>query len=490
MRKQDSLRFILVFLMGALLLTMMGCAAPKEKDKIPITTKSEKAREYFVQGRDLFEKLRGTEARVLFEQAISEDPDFAMAYLNLSFVVPSAKEFFENLDKAKALADGVSEGERLWILGVEAGVNAFPMEQRELYKKLVEAYPNDERAHNLLGNHYFTQQDWELAIEEYLKATRINPDFSQPYNQLGYAYRFLENYPEAEIAFKKYVELIPDDPNPYDSYAELLMKMGKYDESIEYYRKALGVDPHFVPSHIGIATNLNFEGKHEQAREQLQKLYDMARNDGERRAALFTMAVSYVDQGNTDSAMEQQNRQYALAEKINDAAAMSGDLAVTGIILLEAGRLDEAQEKFERAVEVAEESDLSEAVKDNVRRGFLFNSARVALKKKDFAAAKAKSEEFYGEVKAINNPVQIRLANELAGEIALEEQDYDNALVKLQQANRQNPYNFYRMALAYQGKGDKSEAKEQLKKVVKFNALNNLNYAFIRQKAKRLLDSM
>jgi tetratricopeptide (TPR) repeat protein len=364
------------------------------------------------------------------------------------------------------------------------------MEQRELYKKLVEAYPNDERAHNLLGNHYFTQQEWELAIEEYLKATRINPDFSQPYNQLGYAYRFLENYPEAERAFKKYVELIPDDPNPYDSYAELLMKMGRFDESIEYYQKALKVDPHFVPSHIGIATDLNFEGKHKQAREQLQKLYDMARNDGERRAALFAMTVSYVDEGNTDSALEQQNRQYALAEKINDAAAMAGDLATTGNILLEAGRLDKAQEKFEKAVEVAEESNLSEAVKDNVRRIFLYNSARVALKKKDFATAKAKSEEFYGDVKAINNPVQIRLANELAGEIALEEQDYDNALMKLQQANRQNPYNFYRMALAYQGKGDKSEAKEQLKKVVKFNALNNLNYAFIRQKAKKLLDSM
>jgi tetratricopeptide (TPR) repeat protein len=490
MKKRNLTVCALLLSIGVLLLMAVGCGTPEQDGKMPITTKSEKAREYYLQGRDLQEKLRGQNARPFFEKAIEEDPEFALAYLNLSFVVPSVKEFFANLDKAKALADKVSEGERWWIMGVEAEVNAYPMEQRELYQKLVEAYPNDERAHNLLGNNHFGQQEWELAIEQYQKATGINPDFSQPYNQLGYAHRFLENYSEAEAAFKKYIELIPDDPNPYDSYAELLMKMGKYDASIESYQKALEQDPNFVASHIGIATNLNFKGKHEEARKQLQRLYDIARNDGERRAALLAMAVSYVDQGNTDAALEQQDKQYALAEKINDAGAMSGDLAIMGTILLEAGRLDEALTKFDKAVEVAEGSNLSEAVKDNTRRGYLFKSARVALKKGDMETAEHRAQEFHQEVKAINNPFQIRLAHELAAQIALEEKEYDKALEGLQQANRQNPYNFYRMALAYRGKGEKSEAKEQLKAVVKFNGLNNLNYAFIRQKAKQMLDSM
>lgn len=490
MKKRNLIVCAMLLSVGAILLITIGCGAPEQDGKMPITTKSEKAREYYLQGRDLQEKLRGQNARPFFEKAIAEDPDFALAYLNLAFVVPSVKEFFANLDKAKALADKVSEGERWWILGVEAGVNAYPMEQRELYQKLVEAYPNDERAHNLLGNNYFGQQDWELAIEQYQKATRINPDFSQPYNQMGYAYRFLERYPEAEEAFKKYIELIPDDPNPYDSYAELLMKMGKYDASIESYQKALEQDPNFVASHIGIATNLNLKGQHGKAREQLQKLMDVARNDGERRAALFAMSVCYVDEKNFDAGLEEQEKAYALAEKINDAASMGGDLVAMGNILLEGERLDEAQAKYDKAVEIVEASNLSEAVKDNTRRLYLYNSARVALKKGDLETAKHRAQEFHQEVKAINNPFQIRLAHELAAQIALEEKEYDKALEELQQANRQNPYNFYRMALAYQGKGDKSEAKEQLKVVVNFNALNNLNYAFIRQKAKQMLDSM
>jgi len=490
MKKNSMISWALVLSMSVLLLMVIGCAAPEENGKIPITTTSEKAREHYLQGRELWEKLRFQESIQFFEKAIAEDPDFAMAYFNLSFVAPSAKAFWENLDKAKALVDKVSEGERLWILGLEAGAHAYAMKQRELYKKLVESYPQDERAHNLLGNHYFGQEDYELAIGEYQKATQINPDFSQPYNQLGYAHRFMENFAEAEEAFKKYIELIPDDPNPYDSYAELLMKMGRYDESIETYQKALEVKSNFVPSHIGIATNSNFKGNHQEARQQLQELYDMARNDGERRTAHFAISVSYVDEGNWDAALEERDKAYALAEKINDAAAMGGDLIVMGNILLEAGRIDEAQAKYEKSVEVAEASNLSEQVKDNFRRGYLFNAARAALKKGDLETAKAKAEEYRQQVEAIRNPFQVKLSHQVAGMIALEEKEYDKALEELQQASLQNPYNWFRMALAFQGKGDMNKAKELCEKAAKWNALNSLNYAFMRHRAEQMLTSM
>jgi len=489
MKKYPMKRYALVVALSTVLLVIIGCAKTKE-DKIPITTTSEQAREYFLQGRDLFERLQAQESRQYFERAVTEDPDFAMGYLFLSFAQPSNKGFFENLDKAVALVDNASDGEQLWILGVEAGTNAFAMQQRELYQKLVELYPNDERAHNLLGTNYFGQQEYEPAIEAYKRATEIAPNFSPPYNQLGYAHRFLGNYDEAEKAFQKYIELIPDDPNPYDSYAELLMKMGRYDESIENYKKALEFNPNFVASHVGIAANLNFKGEHGEARKQLQKLYDIARNDGERRAAHFAMTISYVDQGDMKKALEEQDKQYALAEKINDASAMAGDLVTMGDILRESGKYDQALVKYQKAVEVMEASNLSEEVKDQTRRGFLFNAGRVALKKKDFAAAKAKADEYRKRVETIDNPFQTRLAHQLAGMIALEEKDYDTALAELGKANQQNPYNFYRMALAFKGKADQEKAKDFFLKAANFNALNSLSQAYIRSKAQKMAESM
>jgi tetratricopeptide (TPR) repeat protein len=355
---------------------------------------------------------------------------------------------------------------------------------------LVKVYPNDERAHNLLGLNFFGQQEYAQAIEEFKKATKINPEFSQPYNQMGYAYRFLEDYNSSEEAFKQYIKLIPDDPNPYDSYAELLLKMGKYDESVKYYKKALAVNPNFVASHIGIATNFNYMGKHEDARKQLKELYDMARNNGERRAVHFATTVSYVAEGNFVKAQEELEMQYALAEKINDAAAMAGDFGTMGNILLEAGEIDEALTKFEKSVKLIQGSDLSQEVKNNSKRFFLFNRARIALKKNDFKAAKTNAKEFQEQVKSINNPFQIRLSHGLVGMIALGEKDFDKAIEELEQANQQNPYTFYRMAQAYEGRDNKEKAKEFYKKAANFNALNSLNQVFIRSKAKKKLTEM
>lgn len=459
--------------------------------KIPITTSSPEARELFLKGRDLQERLQGQEALQYLEKAITKDPNFAIAYLNFANSQPTAKGFFAQLDKAVALADKVSEGERLMILGAQAGATGNPAKQKEYYQKLVAAYPDDERAHNLLGNYFFGQQEFAQAIAEYKKVTDIAPNFSQPYNQMGYAYRFLENYAEAEKTFQKYIKLIPNDPNPYDSYAELLLKMGRFDESIKQYQAALSYNPNFVASYIGIATNLYLQGKHAEARTQLQKLYGIARNDGERRAALFSMTVSYVDEGNTEMALAEMDKQYALAKKINDAAAMSGDLGAMGNILYESGKYDEALAKFEKAQQLIETSNLSQGNKDFAKRGQLYNAGRVALMKKDLATAKAKAEEFRAQSEAAKNTFQIWLAHELAGSIALAEKNYDQAIAEFQQANQQNPYTLYRLALAYEGKGDMKNAKAFCTKAAHFNSLNNpLNYAFMRKKAEQKLTAI
>jgi Tfp pilus assembly protein PilF len=53
-------------------------------DKVPITSSSDEARRIYVEGRDLLERLRATDARRLFEQAIAKDENFALAYVGLA----------------------------------------------------------------------------------------------------------------------------------------------------------------------------------------------------------------------------------------------------------------------------------------------------------------------------------------------------------------------------------------------------------------------
>lgn len=480
---------IRTFLISCLLMPWITMSCAKKSpvgDKIPVTTASEQARQEFLQGRDLQEKLLITNSIQHFDKAIELDPHFATAYLGRANSSFTGTDFFHNLKLAVENAGRASEGERLLILATEAGANGNTVMQKELLDKLVRLHPNDERAHLNCGGYYFGQQDYAKAIEHYRKAIAISPTYSPAYNILGYAYRQAESYDEAEKVFKKYTELIPTDPNPYDSYGELLMKMGRYDESIEQYRKALAIDPYFAASHSAIATNFMYKGMPDSGAIQIAKALEIARTDGEKRLAMFTQTVLLVDAGKFDLAIKELDKQLALGEKTNDVAAMTGDLFSKAAIFLEQGKYDEAMALYNKIVEMTDSSTLSEDIKKNARLGHRYNTAMVALGKKDLPTAKRALEEFKKGADELQNLFLIRQAHQLAGSIAMEEKNFDSAIAELEKSNRQNPYDMYRLALACVAKGDKGRAKEFCGRAAHFNGLPGLNYAFVRLKAKKL----
>jgi len=219
---------------------------------------------------------------------------------------------------------------------------------------------------------------------------------------------------------------------------------------------------------------------------ELDHITEKARNDGERRTALFGQSIVDIDGGKWAKALEEVDKQYALGEKTHDVPAMAFDRGFKGNVLLEMGKPDQAAAEFQKSVALVEASDLSPEIKNNTRLVHHFNLTLVALRKKDLGAAKKEAEAYRTGVAASKNPIQKRFAHELDGTIALAEKDYDKALAELPQSNLQNPYNLYRLALAHQGKGDSEKAKEFATKAASFNVLPNPNYAYVRLKAKAL----
>ncbi|MGH9498405.1 MAG: tetratricopeptide repeat protein [Terriglobales bacterium] len=469
----------------------LGCnqapiSASASAAKIPITTKSEEARNELVQGRDLADRLLGHESVEHFQKAVALDPDFASAELAWANSAPTAKEFFEHLNKAVSLADKASEGERLLILANQAAANGDVTKQKEYCEKLVAAYPNDERAQFALGGYYFGQQDLVQAIEHNKKATELAPSFSPAYNTLGYAYRQAGDYANAEQAFKKNIDLIPNDPNPYDSYAELLLKMGKFEDSVVQYRKALSLDANFNPSRFGVSADLMYLGKPAEAESELQAMAAGARNDGELRTAYFALAVLASDSAKFDKAQQAMDKEYGVAEKKNDVAAMAADLQAKGNIALAAQQYAAARQHFDRSFQMIQDSSLSRQIKDNSSRVHHFNLAAIAIEKRDLAPARSEIEEFRKAAEATNNAIQLKQVHELVGRSALAQKDYEQAIAELEQANQQDPRNLYRLGLAYQAKGDRARAHEYFSQAAEFNSLPALPYAFIRLKAQKL----
>jgi tetratricopeptide (TPR) repeat protein len=235
---------------------------------------------------------------------------------------------------------------------------------------------------------------------------------------------------------------------------------------------------------------LNFKGEHEAARAELDKLYAMARSNGERRAAHFAKAVSYADQGDMTGALAELEKQYALAEAMGDAGGMAGDLGVMGDVLCEAGKFDEALGKYQLAHKLIKESNLSDQIKSNADLTLLYTTGYVAARTGDLAEARVKAKEFLKGTEAIGSPNLVRLAHQLLGLIALEGKDYKKALKEFGEASQQNPYTLYRMALAYKGAGDAAKAKEFAERAANYNALNNMAQGYVRAKARQLAASL
>ena len=464
-------------------------SAPADGGKIPVTTASEEAKAAYLQGRTMVDNLRITDSVAHFQKAVSLDPHFAMAELSLSASAPTGKEFLDHLDKAVSLADNASNGEKLLILATKAGSNNDIAKQKQYLDEAVAAYPNDERAQFALAGLYFGQQEYPQAIEHYKKATELDPSYASSWNLLGYAYRQNGDFASSEKAFQKYIELIPNDPNPYDSYAELLLRMGRFDDSIAQYRKALAIDPNFVNAYQGIAMAELYQGKPAEAAKELETFSAKARTDGERRTALFASTVVNVDGGHMAKALADADKQYAIAEATGDVLGMIGDLQLEGNILLEMGKAEEAGKAYERTFTLAQGSNLSPEIKANNARFMHYNRARVALGEEGPGGCEVRGGRVPEADRRDEQPgAGAAVARDRRDRSRSHEKDWDRAIAELKQANLQNPYNLYRLCQASAGKGDAAGAQDFCRQAAGLTTLPNLNYAFVRTRAKAAAD--
>lgn len=90
-----------------------------------------------------------------------------------------------------------------------------------------------------LGRQYYQQQNWEAAINTYLKALELQPDYFGTYYALGYSY-FQDGQWENAIAnYLKATELKPDLIDCYQNLGYAYIKLGQGYQALEYYNQLL-----------------------------------------------------------------------------------------------------------------------------------------------------------------------------------------------------------------------------------------------------------
>jgi tetratricopeptide (TPR) repeat protein len=125
--------------------------------------------------------------------------------------------------------------------------------------------------------------------------------------------------------------------------------------------------------------------------------------------------------------------------------------------------------------------------KDNFRRNHLYRAARVALAAGDLEAAERNAQEYAEQTARRELPFELRRRHELFGILALERGEYDTAIAELAEGDQQNPRILFLTALAYDGKGDSTLARQAFESAANFNGLS-FSYAYCRRPALEILD--
>ncbi|CAD5911484.1 tetratricopeptide repeat protein [Planktothrix agardhii] len=90
-----------------------------------------------------------------------------------------------------------------------------------------------------LGRQYYQGQNWEAAINNYLRALELQPDYFGTYYALGYSY-FQDGQWEKAIAnYLKATELKPDLIDCYQNLGYAYIKLGQGYQALEYYNQLL-----------------------------------------------------------------------------------------------------------------------------------------------------------------------------------------------------------------------------------------------------------
>src|SRR5262245_36367161 len=119
--------------------------------EIPVTTTSAAARLDFEAGQAAAARGDAQRANALFKHAVTLDPGFAYAWLNLANTSLSAQEFNSALETARRNGAAASEGERLLVDVGLTFIDNDADKRLTLSQKLVDRYPESPRAWINLG---------------------------------------------------------------------------------------------------------------------------------------------------------------------------------------------------------------------------------------------------------------------------------------------------------------------------------------------------
>jgi serine/threonine protein kinase/Tfp pilus assembly protein PilF len=286
------------------------------------------AYELYLKGRLLWGKRSGDnipKAIGFYEQAITRDPNYALAYAGLAeayvllpFFTATAPQ--DAYPKAKAAA----------------------LKALQLDDKLAEA-------HTALGLLlYLSDLDMAGSISEFQHAIALNPNYATAHHWYGNGPLLaLGRFDEAIAEGKRAIELDPFSPIINADLGVNLFCARRYDEAIAQLRKTLEIDPTFYYAHYNLGVALQLKGDTPAAIAE----YTKAQQLSDDLLVPVLLASAKAQSGDKDAAM----RMLSELEELSQHRYVGSFLRT--LLYLSLGNRDEAIRCLEQAM--ADDDSLS-----------------------------------------------------------------------------------------------------------------------------------
>ena len=239
------------------------------------------------------------------------------------------------------------------------------LEAQELYKEVLDAFPNNKKAKLMLANlnksfqngnvkkppsniinqfvALYNQGHLSLVIEHCQRFIGQFPDAFIIWNILGAANKGLGRVEEASKAFMKVVKLNPTYADGYNNLGVTLQEQGKFEGALVAYKKAISIKPNYAESYNNLGNTLLEQGEPAGAISSYKKAISIDSNYAE---ANYNMGFALSSINKPEEAIVAYNNAISMKPNYSEAYCNLGNA------YKEIGKLNEAIDFYRNAISI------------------------------------------------------------------------------------------------------------------------------------------
>lgn len=283
--------------------------------------------------------------------------------------------------------------------------------------------------------------------------------------------------------------VLAQTPVPEDlvKQGRALVSKGQLDDAVSLYRQAIRLAPQSFDARLAMGIVLDLQGQYAEARTHLTEAIRRA-PVGARTQAVTTLALSWVFDGRALEAVKSFEPVYKQQLTDQDLAGAAASANAIGRVFLEHGDFANAKKWYEQGIQHARAiPSLTPSERDLWELRWLNAAARMA-------AREGRADDARKHVATFEQTMQrrARLSDDnesyryLLGYVSYYTKDYDRAIAELAQGNLSDPFISVLLGMAYEAKGDITNARQYYRRTLEINA-HNLQNALARPYARAKL---